>query len=127
MSRNQLIWLAIALPLLGACIALGIHFGWVTGAVLIAAGVFPDVSLIGAFSSNGRLHPSRVGFYNALHSLTIPITLLAIGGLLAALWSDLTLVMVGLAWVTHIAADRACGYRLRAPDGTIRAVPVVAA
>lgn len=120
MTRSQLLWLPISLLLLAACITLGIMLGWGATGVIFAAAVLPDISLIGAFATEGKLKPQRVRLYNFLHAVTLPSGLALIGCVVAASTQDFTALLFALAWFTHIAVDRACGYRLREPDGSIR-------
>lgn len=120
MARSQGLWLLISLLSLVGCITFGIQLGWLATGIIITAAVLPDVALIGAFAKEGRLRPERVKFYNVLHSLALAIPASLAGALAALLAHEYTLLLVGLAWFTHIAVDRACGYRLREPDGSIR-------
>lgn len=123
MSRSQILWLSISLPSLAICAALGFKLGRGATGILFAAAIFPDVSLIGAFANVGKLRPERVKFYNLLHTVTIPVVLTLAGCALAVLTQNFTVLLVGLAWFTHIAVDRTCGFRLRAADGSIRPDP----
>ena len=80
----------------------------------------PDVALllgIGSGLEKGQLHPRAVPLYNALHRSAGPVVLLVLAsaGVLALPW-----FILGLGWATHIAMDRAAGYRLRDRDGWIR-------
>ena len=118
MSRSQILWLSISLPSLAICAALGFKLGRGATGILFAA-----VSLIGAFANVGKLRPERVKFYNLLHTVTIPVVLTLAGCALAVLTQNFTVLLVGLAWFTHIAVDRTCGFRLRAADGSIRPDP----
>jgi hypothetical protein len=100
------------LLLLALAVALDGHWG---AAALGLLG--PDVAL--AFGAGrdlrpGQLHPRAVPLYNALHRLWPPALLLAAGasGLLPT-WCLVT----ALAWLAHVAVDRAVGYGLRTPDG----------
>ncbi len=122
MNRTQGLWLLVTLLALGGCIALGIQLGWFATGIIIVAAVLPDVALIGAFAEEGRLRPERVKFYNTFHSLALAIPVTLVGALTALLTQNFILLLVGLAWFTHIAIDRACGYRLREPDGSIRPI-----
>lgn len=97
------------------------------GAVLLAAGawqtwvalVLPDIALVagvGRGLERGQLHPRAVPLYNALHHLVGP-ALLA----LASIWLGAPWLAAALAWLGHIAIDRAVGYGLRDEDGFQRA------
>ena len=101
-----------------------VWWGWPAVIIAVVFGVLPDISLIGAFAERGRLKPSRVKFYNTLHIMAIPVAMLAVGIAVFLLtgayetgfWQ---LALAGLAWFVHVAADRAFGFGLRAPDGTV--------
>lgn len=123
----RIVWAALGLVLLTAVVLGCLHWGRPATVVAVVFGVFPDVSLVGAFAAQGRLKPSRVPLYNALHRLPAPIAIFAIGvlvvlatGVAASSWWPIALA--GLAWVTHIAVDRACGFGLRDSGGNI--IPV---
>ncbi|MDJ1113194.1 DUF4260 family protein [Microbacterium dauci] len=129
MHPIRLLWLALALTLLGFSIFEGVKHGWGATAVLIAAGLAPDLPLIGGFAGGGRLRRERVRAYNLLHHPLLPLAVAAAGVAVSFVTPDavwLPVFLVGLAWLTHIAVDRAAGYGLRAADGTIRPVGVAA-
>jgi hypothetical protein len=107
-GMSALVWFAVIVL---CCV----FWGWWASLVAVIFGLFPDVALIGAFAGEGRLKPGRVRLYNTLHTMTYPIVLLVVG--------LIVFVTTGaLAWFVHIAADRALGFGLRAPDGSI--IPV---
>lgn len=87
--------------------------GW---PVIVAAAVAADLTLLTGIS-DGRLHRRGVRAYNAMHRLHGPATLALSGVALGPV-----ALVAGLAWGAHVCLDRAAGYGLRAPDGTIRAV-----
>ena len=122
-NRARVWWAITAMLLLAAAIGLCIALGWGAAGITLLFAVLPDAALIGAFAEQGRLKPSRVRFYNLMHAPILAIALAAAGAILLLLparpWG---LALAGLAWMAHIAADRAFGYGLRAPDGSI--VPV---
>lgn len=120
----RLSWILTALLLLGACIAVGVVQGWAATGVIVAAALLPDVALIGAFAEEGRLRPERVRFYNLLHAPILAIAMLSAGAVLVIATGANTVLLVGAAWLTHIAVDRACGFGLREPDGSIRPVGI---
>ena len=64
----------------------------------------------------GRLAPRAVPLYNAAHALPGPVAALAIGVLVSP-----TVLGLGFVWLSHVTIDRAAGYGLRAPDGSVRA------
>ena len=77
----------------------------------------PDLALLLGVSRGlapGQLHPRAVPLYNALHRPWAPLALVAAAatGLLASPW-----LVLGAAWLVHIAVDRVVGYGLRTPDG----------
>ena len=73
----------------------------------------PDIALLGGMGG-GRLNPRAVPLYNVLHMYWLPVALMAVAatGVIALGW-----FVLGLAWATHIAVDRALGYGLRTPEG----------
>jgi hypothetical protein len=73
----------------------------------------PDVALLGGMGG-GCLNPRAVPLYNLLHMYWLPVALMAVAatGVIALGW-----FVLGLAWTTHIAVDRALGYGLRGRDG----------
>ena len=122
MSRSRKFWLILGLTLLTVCIALGVRLGWSAAGIIFAAAVIPDVALIGAFASAGRLRPERVRFYNLLHAPALAVTTTITGALVFLTTHENTALLIGFAWLTHIAVDRACGFGLREADGSIRPV-----
>jgi hypothetical protein len=115
---SRALWAVIALALLAATVyaAREAEAGWIA----LGFGLMPDIGLIAGLSRHiekGRLHPRAVPLYNALHMLIGPAILLLItlSGVIGE-WG----YAAALAWATHVAVDRALGYRLRAPDGSIR-------
>lgn len=73
----------------------------------------PDVALLGGMGG-GRLNPRAVPLYNLLHMYWLPLALMAVAatGAIALGW-----FVLGLAWATHVAVDRALGYGLRTREG----------
>lgn len=101
-----------------------VMWGWPAATIAIIFGILPDISLIGAFAERGRLKPSKVKFYNTMHTMTIPVIMLIVGVILFFLTGAFPdgfygLALAGLAWFVHIAADRTLGFGPRAADGTI--------
>lgn len=117
-------WALLAALLLGFCIYLSAQHGWPVGGTMLAFAIAPDLTLIGAFDPDhrGRVRPSRVAAYNAAHRIWIPLILGVVGAFLSIVY-----LAAALAWMTHIAVDRAVGYGLRAADGSIRPVGGTAA
>lgn len=119
-GMSAVVWFAV---LVLCCI----HWGLPATVIAIVFGLLPDVALIGAFAERGRLKPERVRLYNSLHIVPVPIGILFVGLLLFLLTGGFDggiwgVALAGLAWFVHVAADRAFGFGLRAPDGTI--IPV---
>lgn len=101
-----------------------VMWGWPAVIIAVVFGLLPDVSLIGAFAEHGRLKPERVKLYNTLHTMTVPLVLLALGVIIFVITGGFEngfwqLALAGLAWFVHIAADRAFGFWLRNADGSI--------
>jgi len=108
--------------------------------VLLAA-VLPDLTFllgIGQPHGRGQLPARAVPAYNLAHRPILPLLVigLSVGALLAArvlnaeidTWESaraipLLAYAAGLAWLAHIAIDRACGFGLRTPDGWQRDAP----
>lgn len=77
----------------------------------VAGMLAPDVALLGGMS-RGRLNPRAVPLYNLLHRYWGPLAVMAVAAFFSAAW-----FVLGLAWATHVAVDRALGYGLRGRDG----------
>ncbi|EST22274.1 DUF4260 family protein [Streptomyces niveus] len=94
--------------------------GWVLVAALAGA-VAPDLSFLAGLSGgphqHGQLPRRAVPLYNLLHRPVVPVVVM-LGCLIPESPSVAVPVFnFGLAWLVHIAADRALGYGLRTPDG----------
>ena len=119
-GMSAAVWFAVIVLV---CVALGP----VAVVVAIVFGLGPDVALIGAFAERGKLKPGRVRLYNTVHTMTLPVALLAIGIAVFFITGGVTggyvyVALAGAAWFVHIAADRAFGFGFRDADGTI--IPV---
>jgi Domain of unknown function (DUF4260) len=102
---TRLAWAALFAAALAGAIVLAGAGTWQIWVLFVA----PDLALLTVTRS--------VGPYNALHSVPGPVILIAAALALASpAW-----VAGGLAWLAHIAMDRAVGYGLRNPDGSQRA------
>ncbi|MER6528559.1 DUF4260 family protein [Streptomyces sp. NPDC001508] len=96
--------------------------GWVIVAAL-AGVVVPDLSFLAGLTGpheHGRMPRRAVPLYNLLHRPVVAVVVM-----LACLVPDssdiaVPLFNLGLAWLVHIAADRALGFGLRAADGRLR-------
>ena len=95
--------------------AAAVAAAWLSSPWILLAWLVPDVALIAGMSSEfagqGRLAPRAVRAYNALHALPGPVGVIAAGVVVPALLGP------GLLWLSHVLADRALGYGLRARDG----------
>jgi hypothetical protein len=114
---RRLAWLALG----GFCVAFAVfevakHGGLALALALVFA-IAPDLAmLIGASQklAPGQLAPTAVPFYNAVHRVWGPVALMVASiffGPGAALFTG------GLAWLAHLAIDRAAGFGLRTPEG----------
>jgi hypothetical protein len=88
----------------------------------LAIGVLgPDLSFLAAIGAPieepGQLPRRAVGPYNAVHHPLAPLAVLTAS--LAA--GRVSAAIIAVAWLSHLAWDRGLGYRLREPDGSIRA------
>ncbi|NRQ36729.1 DUF4260 family protein [Nonomuraea sp. NN258] len=111
-------WAALAIFLLAFVVLEVVNHG---APALISAILFvivPDLTLfIGASEGgNGRLSPRAVPFYNFMHRPWIPLAILVGYSFGPIDW--VPLFVMGLAWLLHVAADRAFGYGLRNRDGS---------
>lgn len=127
MNRTRSVSAVLALLLVAFAVFEGVKYGAVAAGVLVVFALLPDVALIGAFAGQGRLKPSRVAFYNAMHTPWLPIVLMLVSlapipALGWGLRSGLEMFLAGLAWLAHIALDRAIGYGKRDGEGRVRAV-----
>ncbi|WP_259471787.1 DUF4260 domain-containing protein [Streptomyces shenzhenensis] len=96
--------------------------GWVIVAA-VAGVVVPDLSFLAALSGpheHGRMPRRAVPFYNLLHRPLVALVVMA--GCLIPESSAVAVPLFnfGLAWLVHIAADRALGFGLRGADGRQR-------
>lgn len=127
MNMLRVTWGMSAFVWAGVLVLSCMWWGLPATIVAIIFVLVPDLSLIGAFAEKGRMKTNHVRLYNSLHNMTMPVVLLGLGILLffltggfnGGLWQ---LAIAGLAWFVHVAADRALGFGLRAPDGTM--IPV---
>jgi hypothetical protein len=104
-------WAAVFAGSLGAALALDAG-AWQLWALLVA----PDIALLaGAGGGKGQLRPRAVPLYNALHRPAGPALLAVASIALGPAW-----LAGALAWLAHIAIDRAVGYGLRDHRGFIR-------
>jgi hypothetical protein len=114
-SLRRIAFAALTAALLTlAIVQAAAHGSW----ALFATGlVAPDLALAfggGSGLEHGQLHPRAVGIYNAVHRFWGPVALVAVAATGALGGGSLVL---GLAWSTHVALDRTCGYGLRDARG----------
>ncbi|MFF1698399.1 DUF4260 family protein [Streptomyces sp. NPDC058257] len=99
------------------------HTGWVIPLGLLGF-VAPDLSFfVGASGphQHGQLPRATVGAYNLVHRPAGPLALMTVVALLAdGPGQNAAPFTFGLAWLLHIALDRALGYGLRTADGRQR-------
>ncbi|WP_326700503.1 DUF4260 domain-containing protein [Streptomyces sp. NBC_01754] len=96
------------------------HGGWVIPLAVLGL-VVPDLSFFAGASGEhrpGQLPRGTVAVYNLVHRPLVPLVLMVPPAALADGPGDNAAPFTfGLAWLTHIALDRAMGYGLRTADG----------
>ena len=110
---RRIAWLALGL----LCVAFAVFevakHGRGALALALTFAIAPDLAmLVGANRKldRGQLAPAAVPFYNAVHRVWGPLALLVA----CTFWiTSAALFSGGLAWLAHIAIDRACGFGLR--------------
>jgi hypothetical protein len=117
-------WTAWAAFLLAFAILEGVKHGPGAWAALAGGLIAPDLTFAAAAGRHepvgrGQLPRKAVPWYNTAHRTWIPVALLVVSIVVPV--SGPALFTFLLAWMLHIAADRACGYNLRTADGFIRA------
>lgn len=95
-------------------------YGTATTVAALVFVVLPDVpGLVDVHTAKGLARgqmPARaVPWYNATHRPWVPLVILVAYAVGPVVWPPL--FAAALAWLTHIAVDRAAGYGLRGPDG----------
>jgi hypothetical protein len=126
----RILWALLALFLTGFLIYESVKYGWAMGGTILVFALLPDIALIAAFdrTRRGMLRPGRVGFYNVMHRPWAALVLLVSGALVVlppvggVNDGGKLVAAAGLAWLAHIAADRASGYGLRDAGGAVRPV-----
>ena len=104
MTYTRLAWTLLAIALLIVAVFESIGHGWVTAGIIIVFALLPDISLIGASSSQrGIIRPERVAFYNWLHQAWIPALLFFLGGLF---------LMTTLSVILQVASFKLTGKRI---------------
>ena len=125
-------WIAVTAVVVVTVVRYGFaDAGADVGIVLVATGigffVLPDLAFFvaaGEPHAQGRLPRRTVPVYNALHRLWTAVILTVATGWLVSLSAEPSVVAVvgfvgGLSWIAHIAIDRALGFGLRNPDGSL--------
>ncbi|TMR20943.1 DUF4260 family protein [Nonomuraea turkmeniaca] len=113
-------WAALALFLLAFTVLEVANHGAPALVTAILFAILPDLTmLIGAREGgNGLLSPKAVPYYNFMHRPWIPLAIMV--GYSFGPIDFVPLFVAGLAWLLHVAADRAFGYGLRNQDGSRR-------
>jgi hypothetical protein len=114
----------VGLLLLAAAIAEIVLHGGATIWTALLGLVGPDFAFfvgIGRPHEPGRLPRLAVPVYNLLHRPWLPLIVLVVVTVDGQTNAQAAPYFVGaLAWLAHIALDRALGFNLRARDGSIR-------
>lgn len=96
------------------------HGGWTIPLALLGV-IGPDLAFLaggGHPHQPGQLPAPAVPLYNVLHRPWLPLAVVAVFSLYGATpGSTAPGFTFGLAWLTHVVADRAFGYGLRTRDG----------
>jgi hypothetical protein len=112
----RLAWLALGLGALAFAIVEVVTHG--LGPIpIVWFLIMPDLAFlvgIGQPHDQGQLPARAVPLYNLLHRPALPLALFCLAALAHL---DLFWFAGGLAWLAHVAIDRAAGYGLRIPDG----------
>lgn len=95
--------------------------GWVIVAA-VAGLVAPDLSFLAGLSGphqhqHGRLPPRAVPVYNLLHRPVVAVVVMLSCLVPGSPAVAVPLFNFGLAWLVHIASDRAMGFGLRTAEG----------
>jgi hypothetical protein len=113
-------WMAVAALLLAVTVFEAGKHGGATVATAILGGVGPDLTFllgIGQPHRPGLLPRLVVRAYNLAHHPLPPLAVVMFFSLIGDSAAGFTF---GLAWLTHIAVDRACGHGRRDLDGSVR-------
>jgi hypothetical protein len=117
---KRIAWAVAATFLLAFAVFEAVKYGgWTVGALLLGL-IGPDLTFltgIGAGPIERGVMPRRVvPFYNAAHHWALPVVLLVVFSFV----TTPAAFTLGLAWLAHIAVDRAVGYGFRTADGRQR-------
>lgn len=117
-SHRHPVGRAVSLGIGVAALTTAVRLGGARNRLLWTCAVAPDVALLIGIRSapTWQTLPSyAIGPYNTLHAPALPAALLGAG----AVARHRQTTVAALAWLAHIAVDRAWGYGPRAPDGTV--------
>jgi hypothetical protein len=110
-------WLALGLLALAFAVFEIIAHGLGALGLALVFLVAPDLTMLigaGRKLAKGQLAPPAVPFYNTVHRVWGPLALLVA----CTFWiNSAALFTGGLAWLAHVAVDRAAGFGLRTPQG----------
>jgi hypothetical protein len=117
-TAHRLAWLALGLLATAFAVFEIARHGRGPLALALTFTLAPDLPmLIGAKRTlaRGQLAPAAVPFYNLAHRVWGPLVLLVA----CTFWIDSAAALFtgGLAWLAHIAIDRAVGFGLRTRQG----------
>jgi Domain of unknown function (DUF4260) len=110
--RRRLVWTVLFAASLGPALAIA-PGAWQLWTLLVV----PDLALfveIGRALERGQLHPRAVPLYNTLHHPLGPVALAAASTALGPAW-----LAAALAWLAHVAVDRAAAYGPRDARGFV--------
>jgi hypothetical protein len=114
---RRLAWLVLGLLSVGFAVFEVAKHGGAPLALAIAFVVAPDLAMLIGVNRKlapGQLAPRAVPFYNTVHRVWGPLALLVA----CTFWiHGPALFTGGLAWLAHVAIDRAAGFGLRTPEG----------
>ncbi|OYN99065.1 hypothetical protein CGZ94_06475 [Enemella evansiae] len=128
----RMLWGSVGVAVLAFAVFEAVKYGGWTWLALAFGVLGPDLAFLAGLGADpretgrGRLAPKAVPAYNLAHRAWLPILFLVVVSLLPIAHAVFVPWFVfGLAWLTHIAIDRAAGYGLRDAEGWVRGrVPV---
>lgn len=118
-ATTRVAWAALGIGQLAFALFESVKHGGATWALLAVGLIGPDLAMLagnGQPHERGQLPPRAVGPYNALHQPFLPLAVLA-AVIVVPLPDPAAPFTLGLAWLAHIAVDRACGYGPRTAEG----------
>ncbi|NBM19517.1 DUF4260 family protein [Streptomyces sp. GC420] len=95
--------------------------GWVIVAAVLGV-IAPDLSFLAGVGApgphrHGQLPRRAVPVYNLLHRPAVPFVVMLTCLIPESQGLAVSLFTFGLAWMHHVASDRAFGFGLRTPEG----------